>query len=311
MPDWLSADAKDLIRSMLKINPSERITIEKILTHRWLRDEMIGSNTCVQVMKANLDEEVFFQCHRLFPEVPLKELRQNILHGFGYQTACYWLLKMNANTVQPLPLNVVNSPLTLNKPTVQRRRSKSVDDTINNENNIRPKLKRKFIDTVNSPMPNLPKRLMLDVKTSSPGKSPNTRVPVLVSHSPKLTPNAKDERKLKEIKSPVNSPVIANRKARLFHGLNDSFKSPLLNPSASNDWTKTAFNAPIECTPKKSLLKRFLETATPAKSHTPRAITTSTTMKNITLTKFTEPNKCIDKLIETLTAKGIQCKQKE
>ena len=100
MPDWLSADAKDLIRSMLKTNPSERITIEKILTHRWLRDEMIGSNTCVQVMKANLDEEVFFQCHRLFPEVPLKELRQNILHGFGYQTACYWLLKMNANTVQ-------------------------------------------------------------------------------------------------------------------------------------------------------------------------------------------------------------------
>ncbi|CAG2104316.1 unnamed protein product, partial [Medioppia subpectinata] len=134
MPDWLSSDAKDLIRSMLKTNPMERITIEKILIHPWLRDVMIDNKTTVQVMKSNLDEEVFFKCHRLFPDVPLKELRQNILHGFGYQTSCYWLLKMNANSVEPLPMFAIKSPL--NKTSVQRRRSKSLDEPINNENSI-------------------------------------------------------------------------------------------------------------------------------------------------------------------------------
>jgi hypothetical protein len=74
---------------------------------------------------------------------------------------------------------------------------------------------------------------------------------------------------------------------------------------------KTPVNAKIECTPKKSLLKRILETATPAKSQTPRMMTTSTNSKNITLTTFTDPQQCIEQLIKTLTAKGIQCKQKE
>jgi serine/threonine protein kinase len=94
LPEWLSKDAKDLIKSMLKTNPNERITVNAMLSHPWIcpHNEQ-QQNKSIQIIKQNLDEEVFYKCHQLFPETPIKDLRQNILHGFGYQTATYWLLK--------------------------------------------------------------------------------------------------------------------------------------------------------------------------------------------------------------------------
>ena len=63
-------------------------------------------------------------------------------------------------------------------------------------------------------------------------------------------------------------------------------------------------------TPKKSLLKRILATATPSQVHTPRNLTTSDSTKNLTMTAFSDPQECIQKLIEGLKPKGIDCKQK-
>ncbi|XP_054166356.1 maternal embryonic leucine zipper kinase-like [Oppia nitens] len=322
MPDVLSADAKDLIRSMLKTNPLERITIDKILSHPWLRSEMTFK-TRVQIMRTNFDEEVFFQCHRFYPEVPLKELRQKIMSGFGYLTATYWLLKMNSNTVQQLPPTLITTQIQkINMGPIQRRRSRSLGDSpMNNENDIRPKLKRKFPapDNVeNQSKPSTANRPKFVVTGTPYPSSPINKIPVFIK-TPINATNGKDGRQLKEIKSPMNSPVVPSKKARLFNGHNDSIngniKSPLKSPLQElyvrRDLPKTPMNTKIECTPKKSLLKRFLETATPAKSLTPRAITTSTASKNITLTKFTEPQQCINKLVETLSAKGIQCKQKD
>ena len=135
--------------------------------------------------------------------------------------------------------------------------------------------------------------------------------------SPKLTPNSPQSRipvprsspkpQLKEIKSPNNSPLIPPKRARIFDA-NKTNNSPFKTQTSC---PKTPMNGKIESTPKKSLLKRFLETATPAKSHTPRSITASTATKNITLTKYSDPQNLIEKLISTLSAKGIACKQKE
>lgn len=140
----------------------------------------------------------------------------------------------------------------------------------------------------------------------------SSKIPILLT-ADKSTPKAKDTKKLLE--SSMDSPVIPTKKPRLFRSLNDSNecqnKSPLRNLNLKSYSPKTPINAKIECTPKKSLLKRILETATPAKSQTPRMMTTSTNSKNITLTTFTDPQQCIEQLIKTLTAKGIQCKQKE
>jgi hypothetical protein len=152
-------------------------------------------------------------------------------------------------------------------------------------------------------------KVNIDFAKNSPSK-----IPVLLT-ADKSTPKAKDTKKLVETDSSMNSPVIPTKKPRLFRSLNDSNecqnKSPLRNLNLKNYSPKTPVNAKIECTPKKSLLKRILETATPAKSQTPRMMTTSTNSKNITLTTFTDPQQCIEQLIKTLTAKGIQCKQKE
>ena len=135
--------------------------------------------------------------------------------------------------------------------------------------------------------------------------------------SPKVTPNSPQSKiplplspkpqKLREIRSPNNSPLIPQKRARIVEN-NISIRSPFKGDTSC---PKTPINKKVESTPKKSLFKRFLETATPAKSQTPRSITTSTASKNITLTKFSEPKVLIDKLIETLSAKGINCKQKE
>lgn len=64
-------------------------------------------------------------------------------------------------------------------------------------------------------------------------------------------------------------------------------------------------------TSKKSLLKRIMASATPAKSHTPRKLTTSTHSNNITMTTFKDPQECINRLVTVLSAKGVSCKQKE
>lgn len=36
--DYVSEPAKDLIRQMLQVDPSKRLTIQEVLNHRWLRD---------------------------------------------------------------------------------------------------------------------------------------------------------------------------------------------------------------------------------------------------------------------------------
>lgn len=39
MPKWLSLECQDLIRGILKKLPEERLSIEQILAHEWLRKE--------------------------------------------------------------------------------------------------------------------------------------------------------------------------------------------------------------------------------------------------------------------------------
>jgi hypothetical protein len=137
----------------------------------------------------------------------------------------------------------------------------------------------------------------------------HSKIPVLQTYA-KSTPKPKDSIKLAKAKSPNTTP---NKKTHVLCGLK---ASPLWTERNNNSPFSASFSSKspaiekTDLTPKKSLLKRLLETATPSKSQTPRTITASTDPKNITLTKFIDPQQCIDKLVETLKARGIQCKQK-
>ena len=143
-------------------------------------------------------------------------------------------------------------------------------------------------------------------------KSPNactpaSKIPVLakINESP-LTPIRKVNDEAENMLP--KTPPIPTKKAKT------TIKSPLSDFNAKHDIRynapSTPLNQKIECTPKKSLFKRLLESATPSKAHNPRTITSATT-KNFTSTHFIDPEHCINILIKSLEAKGIICKKKE
>lgn len=66
-------------------------------------------------------------------------------------------------------------------------------------------------------------------------------------------------------------------------------------------------------TPKKSIVKRLLESATPSKMKRPRKILMrqNDEIMNITLTRYKDPNICLSHFQEALIRKGFQCKRKD
>jgi len=85
---------------MLNTDPIQRITIKDMLSHPWLRViDRQQQNDSVRSRRPSFDE-ILRSCHELFPETSINELKQNILTGFGYQTATYWLLKKNPDAIK-------------------------------------------------------------------------------------------------------------------------------------------------------------------------------------------------------------------
>lgn len=81
------------------------------------------------------------------------------------------------------------------------------------------------------------------------------------------------------------------------------------SPFRANTQFVTPMKQEIDKTPKKSLLKRFLESATPSKNHQPRIINIDS--KNVTSTIYTNPQECINQIKVILLSKGIRFKLKE
>lgn len=96
MPNWLSSDVRDLITSMLKTNPGERISVAKVLDHKWIKYG--GFKTSPPSKSLNpvdeLDEDALQHCRFIFPELTEEQLR-NKIKSFGYHTATYLLLRNN------------------------------------------------------------------------------------------------------------------------------------------------------------------------------------------------------------------------
>lgn len=101
MPQWLSTDVRDLISSMLRVNPTERITVPKVLDHRWIRRAGASSQQ-LEILKSPpnvLDGEAFRCCQLLFSDLTKEQLLVKIKE-FGYITSTYLLLKNNTESVK-------------------------------------------------------------------------------------------------------------------------------------------------------------------------------------------------------------------
>lgn len=105
MPQFLSSDVRDLISLMLKKNPGERISVAKVLDHKWIkRGEIKPCPVNILPSTKDIDEEAFKCCQMIFPEMLEEQLRSKI-KDFGYHTATYLLLKNNSEA-QKVILNL-------------------------------------------------------------------------------------------------------------------------------------------------------------------------------------------------------------
>lgn len=102
LPRWLSEDARNLISSMLKVNPAERISVSKALRHNWITKGLVDTpSTGVNQPESSndIDSDAFNCCKILFPNINEQDLRVR-LKQFGYITATYISLKNNPEAIK-------------------------------------------------------------------------------------------------------------------------------------------------------------------------------------------------------------------
>lgn len=94
LPPFLSSDARDLLRKMLTVNPKYRITVRDVLTHPWLRNRTINVSRITRRLdytSNELDEQVVRKVCQLFPNIPETRLREYIRLDFNYYATAYHL----------------------------------------------------------------------------------------------------------------------------------------------------------------------------------------------------------------------------
>lgn len=165
------------------------------------------------------------------------------------------------------------------------------------------------------------RKQMLMNSANTDKHSPAPRVPMRLTpqqarqiKSPKLKKPMMYDENSTSIKASVKSPLANNGVTTIKSPLRD-MRNQVLSPTINIQQIKAS---PKTATPtkssasKKSLLRRLMASATPtSKSHSPRKLDTSMPSNNITMTSYKEPQECIDHLIRTLRAKGVECKQKK
>lgn len=384
MPPFLSSDVRDLINQMLRVNPSERISVTKVLHHKWLTKRLeLGNKPPVPLKPASVSrDEAFECCQLLFPRLSEQVLKDKI-KNYGYHTATYLLLKDNEPAMkaireshfrlQPQQNQPVDSmflftnesicsklschPADLNRVALVKRKLNLDFELSENTPNSTPKAKRlrdgapspkiilavrpKPVDFNDSSLrasigvTRTPDNRIINSKTAKKVLSPKPRVKQNIECKTADTPsklttltNTAEQKKVVSPKPIVKQNVecktsdTPSKLATLTNSAEQKkiIKSPLrpiknqmLTPETSSLVTpkRSAKKSMTKMSLlKKSLLKRFMA-ATPAKSNSPRELLTSTNSNNITMTSFQDPQKCLDRLVYNLTAKGVDCKQKE
>lgn len=131
---------------------------------------------------------------------------------------------------------------------------------------------------------------------------------------------------------PVGQPYVSPTKRNRFVTVSTTPKTPKTPPAYIKHLEGPSKDEPSVCmtpsrydfqentmapfieapTPKKSIVKRLLESATPSKLKQPRKILQrQNEILNITLTRYRDPNMCLNHFQEALVKKGFQCKRKD
>lgn len=267
LPPFLSAEASDLIKKMLVVDPAERITVREVLAHPWLRNRVntfAKINRRLEFNSSNpLDEQLVARCCEKFPHLDEAKLREYIIEDFNYYSTTYYLMKAKC---PPRALAVKRTP--------DRQFTGGAGlatTTANTKANIK-----------DSPHASPTKRTRFVTVTNTP-------------RAPKTPPSYLQQLQKSEAAATNGTPDI------------------YCTPTKIRDQENNRMSAFIYSqTPKKSIVKRLLESATPSKLKQPRRILLQQNeIMNITLTPYEDPNLCIEHFQTALTRKGFQCKKKD
>ncbi|XP_050686074.1 serine/threonine-protein kinase SIK2-like isoform X4 [Eriocheir sinensis] len=103
IPYFMSSDCDNLIRKMLQVDPERRISIERIMQHRWITSESLDSKIKEILQKYNCDdcnrlppdnEQVLDHMTQIIPNLDREQILQCV-HGmkFDHISAIYHLLE--------------------------------------------------------------------------------------------------------------------------------------------------------------------------------------------------------------------------
>lgn len=279
------------------------------------------------------------KCSALFPNLDLHTLSEKILKECGYHSATYWLVKQKPELYKDFDESICRE-------NINRRRSRSFSEfksppkikrttkldnaNIDNNNNNRKNDKLTLIKencpkTENNNNKRLNKRVFcLDVKTNQK-KCINKKL--FTDNTPEKN-LAKNHilSKFDNLKSVAQiSPIFPLAKSTENEDKNfidlklnhlESIKVRSLDQQQTpNKCCQPAQNAVTNTpasTPKKSVFKWLLETATPRKSSLPRRINTSEkNAKNYIITQMNNPDLCLEKILQYFDRIGVNCKAKK
>lgn len=265
LPSFLSAEASDLIRRMLIVDPKQRITVREVLQHAWLRirtSTFARINRRLDFSSGQVDEHMLSRCHDKFPNLSLAKLREYIEADFNYFSTTYHLMLAKC---PPRALAVKRTP--------DRQQL-----TVLQSPYVSPTKRTRFVTVSTTPKtPKTPPSYLKHLHQAEHNVSQNGSENCALNTTPTKRAN-------------ISSATNTNQQEN------------------TNRMAAFAYNP----TPKKSIVKRLLESATPSKLKQPRKMLfQQNTIMNVTLTRFKDPEICLDHFRKELESKGFQCKRKD
>ncbi|GFG36436.1 hypothetical protein Cfor_00679, partial [Coptotermes formosanus] len=132
-PEWLSADSKRLIKSMLQTDPKKRITIDKLARDPWLMEGYDRPVSKENICDLHVKDEECLDVLSKFYGISSKDLWSRLsTWQYDYDTATYLLLMTRKR--RGLPVRLVTSSRHLFKPRLAVERVHKVDNALNGIN---------------------------------------------------------------------------------------------------------------------------------------------------------------------------------
>lgn len=241
LPAFLSEEAADLIKKMLVVDPKQRITVPEVLNHPWLRSRtrtFARINRRLEYTSKNqLDEQLLVKCCEKFPTLTLTKLRKYVLSDFNYYSTTYHLLRAKVGTN--------NNPTSVSMPVKRTPDRIPIKDMLATSDAITPTAAAAVINSVAYVSPT--KRARYITVTNSP-------------RAPRTPPSY-----LKHLQGATN--VLNNRSPNTPLRQNLVTKTPTKAPTSDRkeQENNNSLMTPFQPTPKKSIVKRLLDSVTPSK----------------------------------------------